>query len=246
MGNLSDHLSKSSCLLGTIISSDSTTVAEAVAISGIDWVFFDLEHSANSLETVQKQIQAMAGRIFTSIRIEAPETVFVKRALDTGCDAIIVPQVSSKEIARSVIDAGKYSPIGNRSVGISRAQGYGSQFASYIANANNQTSIIIQIENISAVNAIDEIISVKGIDGLFIGPYDLSSSMGLIGQVQHPDVLKAIEKVKVAAKKSKLPLGLYVATDSAAINLKDDFQLLLIGTDIGRLIQSLKDTLKIK
>ena len=169
MSTLSEYLSRSGRLLGTLVSCDSTTMAEAIAMSGIDWAFFDLEHSANSLETVQKQIQAIAGRIFTAIRIEAPEIVFVKRALDTGCDAIVVPQVNSAAMAKSIVNAGKYFPMGSRSVGFGRAHGYGSQFANYIANANDHTSIIVQIENIKAVEAIDEIIAVPGIERVVCG-----------------------------------------------------------------------------
>ena len=243
MSRLRDHLVKTPCLLGTLVSSDSMMIAETIALSGIVWAFFDLEHSANSLETVQRQIQAMAGRVFTAIRVETAESVFVKRALDTGCDAIIVPQVNSADRACAIIDAGKYAPLGNRSVGISRAHSYGNQFTAYLAEANTQTSIILQIETIKAVEALDDIIAVPGIDGLFIDPYDLSSSIGLIGQPQHPDVLSAIEKVKIAARQAPLPLGIFVSTDALARSLKSDFQFIVVGTDIGRLTQSLKETM---
>jgi 2-dehydro-3-deoxyglucarate aldolase/4-hydroxy-2-oxoheptanedioate aldolase len=246
MGSLAEHIARSGCLLGTIVCSDSAAIAEAVALSGIDWIFFDLEHSPNSLASVQKQIQAVAGRVFTAIRIEAAEAVYVKRALDTGCDAIIVPQVNSAALAKAIVDAGKYAPLGSRSVGIARAHGYGSYFSDTLTQANTKTSIILQIENIQAVKVIDEIISVPGIDGLFIGPYDLSSSMGLIGQVQHADVIKAIDTVRAIAKKSKMPLGIFVGTDAAARQATGDFQFIAVGTDIGRLMQSLKETSQTK
>lgn len=245
MGNIREHIDKAGCLFGTFVSSDSTNIAEAIAMAGIDWMAFDLEHSNLSLDTVQKQIQAVAGRAFTAIRIENPELVFVKRALETRCDAIIVPHVNSAAVAKAIVDAGKYSPMGNRSIGAGRAAWYGLQ-PNFYSVANAQTSIIIQIEHIKAVNDIDEIMAVPGIDGLFLGPYDLSSSMGLIGQVQHPDVLRAIEKVKLAAKRADLPLGTFVWTDTAARELIHDFQFILIGTDIGRVIQTTKNTIQAK
>lgn len=225
-----------------MVTSDSTVVAEAVACSGIDWIFFDLEHSANSLETVQKQIQAVAGRVFTAIRIEAPEAVYVKRGLDTGCDAVIIPQVNSAEVAMTAVDAGKFPPMGNRGVGFTRAHQYGARLSESIANANTGTAIIAQIEHMQAVQAIEEIASVPGIGALFIGPYDLSCSMRLVGQVDHPDVQKAMERVKSVARRAKLPVGTFAGTDANAIELAHEFQMLLVGTDIGRLVQSLEST----
>jgi 2-keto-3-deoxy-L-rhamnonate aldolase RhmA len=240
--NLRQRLATSKCLLGTIIGSDSTVIAEAVALSGIDWVFFDLEHSANALETVQRQIQALAGRVLSMIRIATPDTIHVARALDTGASGIVVPQVHSADIARMVVQAGKYAPVGNRSMGVGRAHGYGARVADYLATANAETSILLQIESVAGVEAIEEIAAVPGIDGVFIGPNDLSNSMGLVGQVRHPDVLAAIRRVRDAARRRGLPVGLYVGTDAAAREVIDDFDLLLIGSELGRLLQSLKDT----
>jgi len=240
---LRERLATSKCLLGTIVSSDSTVIAEVVGLSGIDWVFFDLEHSASSLETVQRQQQALGARVLSMIRVTAPDPVAVSKALDTGCSGVIVPQVNSAATARAVVAGGKYPPLGRRGVGSARAHAYGAQFTEYLATANRDTSVIPQIENIAAVEAIDEIAAVDGIDGLFIGPYDLSASMGLVGQVQHPDVLAAIATVRVAAARAKLPLGISVATDAAARDLVDDYQLLLIGSDVARVRRSIEDTI---
>lgn len=241
--SLRECLAKSKCLLGTIISSGSPTIAEAAALTGVDWLFFDLEHSANSLETVQRQIQAVGGRALSMIRVAAPETIAVAQALDTGCSGIIVPQVNSAATARAVVAAGKYAPLGRRSVGTARAQGYGVDFASYLETANARTAILVQIESVEAVAAIDEIAAVPGVDGLFIGPNDLSSSMGIVGQLQHPDLLAAIQTVRGAASKRRLPCGLFVGTNEAARAAVADFELLLIGSDIGRVIRSINDSI---
>jgi 2-keto-3-deoxy-L-rhamnonate aldolase RhmA len=231
-------------LIGTIVGSESTVIAEAVSLSGVDWIFFDLEHSASTLESVQRQIQAVGDRAATLIRVESPTTIAVARALDAGCSGIIVPQVNSVAIAEAVVAAGKYAPLGRRSVGMARAHGYGARFASYLASANSDTAIIVQIESVSAVEAIDEIAALPGVDGLFIGPYDLSSSMGIVGQVQHPDLLAAIQKVRGAARRRRLPVGLFVGTAAAARAVRDEFEMLLVGSDTGRLMQSLKETIE--
>jgi 2-dehydro-3-deoxyglucarate aldolase len=230
-------------LIGTIVGSESTVIAEAVALSGVDWIFFDLEHSASTLESVQRQIQAVGDRAATMIRVEAPTTIAVAKALDAGCSGIIVPQVNSVAIAQTVVAAGKYAPLGRRSVGYARAHGYGARFAPYLASANTDTAIIVQIESVSAVEAIDEIVALPGVDGVFIGPYDLSASMGIVGQVQHPDLLAAIQTVRVAARRRGLPVGLFVGSTAAARAVRDDFELLLVGSDTGRLMQSLTETI---
>jgi 2-dehydro-3-deoxyglucarate aldolase len=242
--SLRERLAASSCLVGTIVSSDSTVIAEVVALSGIDWVFFDLEHSASSLETVQRQLQALGGRVLSMIRVQAPEAISVAKALDTGCNGVIVPQVNSAAIALAVVDAGKYPPLGHRSIGAGRAHAYGAQSAEYLATANRDTSVILQIESVAAVDAIDEIVAVPGVDGLFIGPNDLSASLGLVGQMRHPTVLAAIDRVRVAATRAGLPLGIYVGTDAAALDMANDYQLLLIGSDVARLRRSLEDTVR--
>jgi 2-keto-3-deoxy-L-rhamnonate aldolase RhmA len=240
--SLRARLAEGRCLVGTIIASDSAVASEIVGLSGLDWVFFDLEHSANSLETVQRQMQALGERVLSVIRVESANPVAIRRALDAGCGAVIVPQVDSAEIARGVVEAGKYPPLGRRSVGAGRAHGYGGRFTEYLATANRETAVIVQIESIAAVEAIESIVAVEGLDGVFIGPWDLSASMGLTGEVRHPVVLDAIARARIAARRAGLPVGFSVGTDAAAREVAGDYQLLLVGSDVGRLRQSLAET----
>jgi 2-keto-3-deoxy-L-rhamnonate aldolase RhmA len=243
MTTLRQRLATSRCLVGTIVCSDSTVIAEVAALSGIDWVFFDLEHSANSVETTQRQIQAIAGRVLSMVRVKAADVATIGKVLDIGSNGVIVAQVHSAAIARAAVGAAKYPPIGHRGVGIGRAHAYGAGFSDYVSAANRDTSLIVEIESAAAVAAVDEIAAVEGIDGLFIGPYDLSASMGLSGEVRHPAVLAAIDKVRAAAGRAGLPLGIFVATDGPAQDLMNDYQLLLVGSDVARFRQSLEYTI---
>jgi 2-keto-3-deoxy-L-rhamnonate aldolase RhmA len=224
------------------VNGQSTVIAEVAALSGIDWVFFDLEHSANSLETVERQMQAIGERALSVIRVESANPVAIRRALDAGCHGVIVPQVDSADVTRAVVEAGKYPPLGKRSVGTGRAHGYGARSAEYLATANRDTAVIVQIESVAAVDAIEDIVAVDGLDGVFIGPGDLSASMGLVGQPRHPDVLRVIERVRTTARAAGLPVGIFVATDAVGREVARDYQLVLIGSDLTRLRQSLVET----
>ena len=193
-----DALQGGKPLIGTLLTVASTEVAEALALLGFDWIFIDLEHGSLSIKDAQTAIQAVANRCFTLVRVPDGTPENIKRVMDTGCSGIIVPMVSSEPYARRIVALAKYPPMGERSVGLGRAQGYGLRFAEYLASANEQTSVVVQIEHRDAIASVDQIAAVPGIDALFVGPYDLSNSMGLVGQVSHPDVVAAIDKVRAA------------------------------------------------
>ncbi|MBK9391122.1 MAG: hypothetical protein IPN68_13370 [Bacteroidetes bacterium] len=188
-------------MIGTLLSISAPQVAEIIAMSGFDWVLIDMEHSAISLESVQNAIQIMEGKIQTIVRVPSNDEVWIKRILDTGCDGILVPMVNSAEEAKRVVQASKYPLEGRRSVGLSRAHKYGAIFKDYVENANRDLVIMIQCEHKEAVRNFDDILEVRGIDSVFIGPYDLSASMGLTGQLTHPDVAAAIQEVKDKCKR---------------------------------------------
>jgi 2-dehydro-3-deoxyglucarate aldolase len=118
--------------------------------------------------------------------------------------------VNSKEQAEAAVKAVKYPPVGTRGVGLARAQGYGQGFDEYAATVNEESVVIVQIEHIDAVNNIESILSVGGVDGCIIGPYDLSGSLGMPGKFGHPDVVGAIEKVEQTCKEKEVTLGLHI------------------------------------
>jgi 2-dehydro-3-deoxyglucarate aldolase/4-hydroxy-2-oxoheptanedioate aldolase len=231
--------------IGTLLSISAPPVAEIIAMSGFDWVFIDMEHSAMSLESVQNAIQIMEGKILTIVRVPSNDEVWIKRILDTGCDGIIVPMVNSADEARKVVQASKYPPEGRRSVGLARAHKYGAAFKEYVENANRDLVIMIQCEHKEAVRNFDDILKVKGIDSVFIGPTDLSASMGLTGQVSHPDVLAAIRLVKEKCRKAGMPYGIYsTGTDDMVSEINTGCTFLLTGVDSNMLLNSYADLLK--
>ena len=142
---------------------------------------------------------------------------------------------------RRIVALSKYPPLGERSVGIGRAQGYGLRFAEYLEVANEQTTVVVQIEHRDGVANVDEIVATPGIDVVFVGPYDLSNSMGLVGQVNHPDVRAAIDKVRVACARMNLPTGIFCGTtEQASTEIKAGVRLVAVGADLSLMTNSAK------
>jgi len=240
-----DALQGGEPMIGTLLTVASPEVAEALALLGFDWIFIDLEHGSLSIKDAQTAIQAVANRSFTLVRVPDGTPENIKRVMDTGCSGIIVPMVSSESYARKIVALAKYHPLGERSVGLGRAQGYGLRFAEYLASANAQTVVVVQIEHRDAIAGVDQIAAVPGIDALFVGPYDLSNSMGLVGQVGHPDVVVAIDKVRAACARTKSTMGIFCSNaDQARNEIKAGARLVAVGTDIMHIANSARSTLK--
>lgn len=185
--------------------------AELLAMCGFDWVAIDMEHTSISYETMEHLVNTIDQRgALPMVRIAGHDPVIIKRVLDMGAGGIIVPMVTTAAEARQIVAAAKFPPTGCRSVCFSPASGYGEKFDTYFNTVNDEVVVVAMIEHIDAVNNIDEIVNVEGIDALFFGPYDLSGSMGIVGQFEHPDFVAALEKVSVAAKKATMPIGIHV------------------------------------
>lgn len=185
-------------LIGIIVTLNNPQITEMLSSAGFDWLMIDMEHSTLTIGEVQCLLQSMHPDCISIVRIPGNDPVWIKRVLETGCDGIMVPLVNSEDEARVAVDAAKYPSDGSRSFGVSRAHGYGARFDSYINSANQETVVLIQVEHIKAVNYIEQILSVKGIGGIFIGPYDLSGSLNRIGDISDEKVQKAIDIVKAS------------------------------------------------
>jgi 2-keto-3-deoxy-L-rhamnonate aldolase RhmA len=243
--SLKDALRQTNPLIGTLVTTASPEVAEVLALAGFDWLFIDLEHGGLSIQDAQRAIQAVAGRCFCVVRVPAATAENIKRVLDTGCDGIIAPHVNSAEEARRIVALAKYPPLGERSVGLSRAHGYGLNFAEYIATANEHVAIIVQIEHKDGVENVDSIAAVPGIDTLFIGPYDLSGSMGLLGKLSDPQVVAAIEKVRAASASAKMPMGIFSPTaEHASEAIKSGAKLVAVATDLMHMANAARAVLQ--
>ncbi len=225
-------LARQDRLIGVIMTLPSPEIAEILALSGMDWLFVDLEHSALSIRDAQAILQAAEPETPCVVRAPSTDEIWMKKILDIGASGVIVPQIRTAEDAAAAVRFCKYPPEGSRSVGIARAHGYGKKFQEYVASANEETAVILQIEHIDAVNAIEAILAVPAIDCLFVGPYDLSASMGKTGQVDHPDVRNAMSQVKHSADRAKMPMGIFGATAEAVSPfIQEGYSLIAVGMD---------------
>ncbi|HHS13968.1 MAG TPA: 2,4-dihydroxyhept-2-ene-1,7-dioic acid aldolase [bacterium] len=234
-------------LIGTFLSLASPEAAEIIALSGVDWIFMDMEHGAFGILEVQRLLQA-AGNCPAVVRVPSHDEVWIKKVMDTGPDGVLIPHVNTPEQTRRIIRCCKYPPLGQRDVGIARAQGYGATFQNYIENANDQMAVIIQIEHIDGVRNIDEIVRIPGVDAVFIGPYDLSGSMNKPGQVRDAEVETAVETVRQSAADAGLPVGIFgVNADAVRSRIAEGYTLIACGIDamlLGEAVSSMVKSLK--
>lgn len=227
------RLRKREPLIGTLLSLPSPELAEIASEAGFDWLFLDMEHGNLDATVVLRMIQAVKRSCACVVRIPKNETIWTTKALDSGADGLIIPHVNSAGEAAEAVRNSKYPPEGNRSVGFSRASGYGRRFQDEVQKANRRTAIIVQIEHIAGVGHIDAILDVKGVDAAFIGPYDLSASLNMPGRIQDQDVQKAMERVKEACSRRGLPAGIYAGDISSARKAFDDgYSFVCSGIDI--------------
>lgn len=209
---LKKKLSENKVVLGSWITLAHPAIAEIIAKAGFDWVAVDLEHSTITIREAEELIRVidLCG-VTPLVRLTANDPNQIKRVLDAGAKGIIVPFVNTVQDAQAAVSAVYYPPRGKRGVGLARAQGYGTNFEPYLSWMKDGGPVIIaMIEHIEAVKNMEAILSVDGIDGYFIGPYDLSSSMGLAGQFENRDVKAAIATVKSVGEKMKKPGGIHV------------------------------------
>ena len=219
-------------LVGTIVTLPSPEIAEILCSAGFDWLFIDLEHSAMGIKDAQAILQTAGPQVPCVIRVPFNDETWIKKSLDIGASGIIVPQIQSEEEAAQAVRWCKYPPEGSRSVGIARAQGYGAHFKAYVDSANTETAVILQIEHINAIHNITSIVEIPGIDCLFIGPYDLSASMGKMGHVTDPEIRTAISEVKKCADAAGIPTGIFGTSPEAVRPYIDDgFTLIAINID---------------
>lgn len=197
--------------IGSWITLNHISIAEIMAQAGFDWLCIDMEHSVTDYAEAQQLILTVQSKgLKAFVRVGENNTRIIKRVLDAGADGIIVPSVNSAAEAVKAVESVKYPPYGKRGVGLARAQGYGFDFEDYRDNRSKDIKIIAQIEHINAINELEAIISTEGIDGTFIGPYDLSGSIGMPGQWDEPAVREALDIYKNVTKKYNKLVGYHV------------------------------------
>lgn len=197
--------------IGSWLTLCNASIAEIMADAGFDWLCVDLEHTITDYAEAQQLILAIQSKgLKAFVRVGENNARIIKRVLDAGADGIIVPSVNSAVEAKKAVESVKYPPFGKRGVGLARAQAYGFGFEQYRDKAAKEIKLIVQIEHINAINELDAIIQIEGVDGTFIGPYDLSGSLGKPGQWDEPDVKEAIKTYEETALKYDKLIGFHV------------------------------------
>ncbi|GAA1927542.1 4-hydroxy-2-oxoheptanedioate aldolase [Microbacterium aoyamense] len=225
-------------LAGMWASSGSALVAEICAGSGLDWLLIDMEHSPNGLESVLAQLQAVAAYPITPVvRVPIGDIVTIKQVLDLGAQNLLVPMISSAAEAEEVVASVRYPPRGRRGVGSALARSARwNRVDDYLADADDHTSLFVQIETTTGVEAAGEIAAVDGVDGIFVGPSDLAASMGLLGQQGHPDVEAAVLRTFEAVLAAGKPVGVNAFDPATADRyLAAGARFVLVGADVALL-----------
>jgi len=230
-------IAKGETQIGLWCSLCSPITAEIVSHSGFDWLLLDTEHSPNEVPDVLAQLQAVqAGTASAIVRPAWNDIVLIKRFLDIGAQSLLIPFVQTPEEARRAVEATRYPPAGIRGItGSGRASRYG-RVQDYLKNASREICLLVQVETRSALDQIEAIASVDGIDGVFIGPNDLAASFGHIGNWGHPEVQAALEEAARRLKKIGKPAGILTPNEEEAKRfIQWGYTFVAVGADLGLL-----------
>lgn len=247
-GSLRSKVKLRQTTIGSWITVGSTVVAEIMARSGFDWLVVDMEHSAITLDIAQELIRVidLCG-VPPIVRVGHNQPNLIKRVMDAGAHGVIVPMVNTKEEAEQAVRSVKYPPLGFRGVGLARAQKYGRDFEGYRSWNQDNSVVIVQVEHIQAVRNLEEILSVPGVDGFIVGPYDLSGSLGIPGQFDHPELLEALDTIRTKATRLGSLAGYHVVppdTSAMQAKLREGYQFLAFSLDILYLGEACTQALK--
>jgi 2-keto-3-deoxy-L-rhamnonate aldolase RhmA len=233
---LKEKLRNKELTLGSWITLGHPAIAEIMAQAGFDWLTVDMEHSAITLHQAQQLIQTIGlSGVTPLVRVGHNDPNEIKRVMDAGSHGVIVPMVNSREEAERAVASVKYPPQGFRGVGLARAQKYGADFEGYRKWNETQSVVIVQVEHIKAVENLEAILAVEGVDGFLVGPYDLSGSLGVPGQFDHPDVVAALDRVKEVTARMNAVSGFHViSSDQAetAKKIEEGYRFLAYSLDI--------------
>lgn len=234
-GSIGDKLRKNQVCFGSWITLGHSSIAEIMCGAGFDWLVVDMEHSAITISEAQQLIQVIElSGVAPLVRVGQNNPNTIKRAMDCGAHGVIVPMVNSRHDALRAVSAVKYPPVGARGVGLARAQGYGFEFRKYLDWVNKGSVVIVQIEHREAIDNLEEILSVAGVDGSIIGPYDLSGSLGIPGKFKDAKMIDMLKRYEAVSKKMKKAMGFHVVEPDIAETLRlkrKGYTLLAVGLD---------------
>ncbi|HIG9000326.1 2-keto-3-deoxy-L-rhamnonate aldolase [Escherichia coli] len=234
INSFKERLRKGEVQIGLWLSSTTSYMAEIAATSGYDWLLIDGEHAPNTIQDLYHQLQAVAPYASQPvIRPVEGSKPLIKQVLDIGAQTLLIPMVDTADQARQVVSATRYPPYGERGVGasVARAARWG-RIENYMAQVNDSLCLLVQVESKTALDNLDEILDVEGIDGVFIGPADLSASLGYPDNAGHPEVQRIIEtsirRIRAAGKAAGF---LAVAPDMAQQCLAWGANFVAVGVD---------------
>ena len=243
---LKDRLKKGEVVIGTlVIECRSPSIAQLFATAGFDWLFIDSEHSSFSIETIASLVvSCKAADIDSIFRVPSKDCLhWITRYLDSGVQGLLVPHVETKQNVIRIIEAAKYHPLGKRGMALELAHSDFQAFrkaSEIMESANQETLIGIQIESVKAVGKIDELLSVKGIDFAFFGPWDLSQSAGIPGEVEDSKLVEIIRRAVRVCQSRGVVSGIAVGNDinMAKIWIEEGVKMILISSDIGLIVEA--------
>lgn len=235
MIKLKKALKNRTVTIGSWIALGDPAIPEIMARAGFEWLVVDMEHSALSIRQAQQLIRVieLCG-VVPLVRVGENDLTVIKRVMDAGAHGVIVPMVNSREDAMKAVSAVRYPPAGARGVGLARAQGYGVTFAEYKKWLNESSVVIVQIEHIQAVENLEQILSVEGVDAFIVGPYDLSGSLGTPGEFEHPDFIEALKKIKRISSSLSVSAGYHVVppqTELVREKIGEGYSFIAYSTD---------------
>ena len=234
--NLKSRLRSRDLIFGSWVSFAHPSITEIFASHNFDFLAIDMEHGTINLEQAQRIIAASQYyKVACLPRPVSHSNDWIKPLLESGADGLIAPMVNSSEELHDLLNDVKYPPLGKRSFGINRAQGYGKDFDDYVSNWNKTSIFIAQIESKLAVDSIEKIVSNPDLDGIMIGPYDLSGSLGVPGQKFHPLVKEAESKVIKACKERGISCGTQLSDfnkDSVQSALDMGYTFIIASSDL--------------
>ncbi len=246
MNLFKNKLSQQTCL-GVFSKTTDSAFVEAAGIAGLDFIILDTEHGPANLETLHNHVRAaQLTQMASIIRVKGVDAHAIGSALDTGADGVQVPNISTAQQAESAVKAARFYPQGSRGVcRFVRAANFGNRDKdAYFANANEKL-VILQVEGLEGINNLDEILEVQGFDVLFIGPYDLSQSVGKPGKVDDPEVLELMHIIAQKSQKKGILLGSFSDTIERNASLKNEgFNYIAYSVDVHIYYEALRSIIK--
>ena len=246
---LKELLIKNKITMGSWVSLGHPSIVEILAKAGLDWVVIDLEHSVITISEAAELIRVtdLCG-VAPLVRLTSNDADQIKRVMDAGAHGIVVPMVKNAEEAKKAVASTRYEPKGNRGVGLARAQGYGSNFGEYLKWQESSPIVIVQIEHVDSIDNLDSILNVEGVDGLIIGPYDLSASMGMPGDFENPEFIETINLIKNSGNKNKSVIGTHIVEPDYKLLKKaitEGYNFIAFSVDIRILDNSIREAISL-